>query len=91
MVLVGELDGVGDVGTALERMRKEQYLIREREQQEVGTGGRVRNEFSYRLGQRAFVEVGPRQILKFLAEVQNQDIDKTMMVEIETEEQREQR
>lgn len=83
----GALDGVGDAATALERMRKEQYLIRDREQVEV-SGGSMRDEFSYRLGQRAYVEVGPRQILTFLAEAQGQDVDPTMLMEIETEEQR---
>jgi len=50
------LEGVGDVGLALERMRKEHYLVREREQALRRDENGPAHEWWYRLGPRAYVE-----------------------------------
>lgn len=52
LCLCRTLAGVGEVGLALERMRKELYVLREKgEAQDDG-----QSSFLYKLGPRAFVE-----------------------------------
>ena len=46
-----ELEGIGDIGQALEKMRKEQYVIRDREQVEENS-----YQWHYKWGPRAYVE-----------------------------------
>lgn len=78
----GEVQGVGEVSEAFEKMRKEQYLLREKEESDEG------HYFVYSMGPRAYVEIGRRQVLQFLAETMSQEVDQSLLKEIENDEAR---
>jgi hypothetical protein len=71
-----------NIDVLLPKLVQRDYLLKEKNEEE-GEG------FLYCMGPRSVIEVGRRQVLTFCSEILGEDIDPTMLAEIETLEEEE--
>jgi len=71
---------LNDVGRLLENFRNQHYLIRTKTED-----AHHDPVFMFEIGPRAYVEIGRKQIVTFIAECQGQSVDKALLAQIEAE------